>query len=121
MTDVDSEMEAMADQSAARTVKSAAPNQKDVFFGSQLTPGVHMGTSMGLKLWGLKSRQLHLWLLNLASFLAPQSRFLLASCLNRLPVQEVLRRTFSSSIPQRYCPPGTPQDMITVSIVLLCD
>ena len=47
MTDVDSEMETVANQSAARDVYQAAPTQKDGSSGSHSTPGIHTGTSTG--------------------------------------------------------------------------
>ena len=47
MTDVDSEMETIADQSAIRDVNPAAPAQIDASFGSHLRPRFLTGTSKG--------------------------------------------------------------------------
>ena len=121
MTDVDSEMEPVADQSAARDVNPAAPTQKEDSSLSHSTPGIHTGTIMGPQFWGLELRHLHPRVVTSDHFPAAKSHFPPASCLNRLPVPETLRITYSSSIPQPCCPAGTRRDMIIITSILLSD
>ena len=125
MTDVDRELEAVDDQSAAAVVISATLTQKDVYPGTNSTRGIDRGTSAAPNCatpLGSQIRQLDPWVLTLDLFSAPQSRFLFASCLNHLMVPQTLRITTSSSIQQQCCKNGIPHDIIIVSSILrLCE